>query len=246
MERLTANHFTVSHFNTNKLIRYALAVALTMWTLLSHAMGEDDPLLTYLKMDQLEYRSGDESVQVIEMKAWAGYDQHKLWLTTEGHWQDNGNMDDAEDDVQFQLLMSRAIAPYWDLLAGVQYDVEADASFSPWWLTFGAYGLAPYFFEVDIQAKAAQQDRLAIDVSVEYELMLTQQWLMMWELSHESIWYTADKNIASESELGWRIGYEIRRELMPYIGINYSRHQNDPHKADEADTQLLIGMSFWF
>jgi copper resistance protein B len=56
----------------------------------------------------------------------------------------------------------------------------------------------------------------------------------------------------SDMELGLRLRYEIRREIAPYIGVNWTRkfgQTADYAKAegeDASDVQLVAGIRIWF
>lgn len=71
-------------------------------------------------------------------------------------------------------------------------------------------------------------------------------------------WYSDDDDdlgIAAgfaELESGIRLRYEIRRELAPYIGVNYegllgdTRDLADDNDEETSDTRLVAGVRFWF
>ena len=79
------------------------------------AMMKDDPLLTSVKFELLEWREDDELVW--DAEAWVGRDRDKLLLRTEGEW-----TSDATEEFETQLLYDRAITPFWNLQAGWRGD----------------------------------------------------------------------------------------------------------------------------
>ena len=56
----------------------------------------------------------------------------------------------------------------------------------------------------------------------------------------------------SDLEVGLRLRYEIRREIAPYIGINWSKLFGNTKDfariagESSSDAQLVIGLRLWF
>ena len=216
----------------------------------AHGAGNDDPLLYMFKADQLELRDGDEeNLAVFEGHFWIGKDLNKLWIKSEIE----ANEDETES-AEWQLLYSRAIDPNWDLQVGFRKDVRPEPERN--WLAVGFLGVAPYWFEVDAAMFIEEDEQVNLRLAAEYELMLTQKWVLAPEI--EVNWYSEDDDelaIASglaEIEAGIRLRYEIRRQFAPYIGINYegllgdTRDLAEDNDEETSDTQLVAGLRFWF
>jgi len=214
------------------------------------AMAEDDPLLYLFKADQFEARSGDEEdAAAFEGHLWIGKDLNKLWIKAEVE-----ATEDETEGAEWQLLYSRAIDANWDLQVGLRADVEPEPERN--WFAIGFYGVAPYWFEVDTALFIEEDEQLNLRLEAEYELMLTQKWVLAPEI--ELNWYSEDDDelaIAAgfaEVEAGIRLRYEITREFAPYIGINYESLLGDTRDLAEdddeetSDTQLVAGLRFWF
>ena len=214
------------------------------------AMAEDDPLLYLFKADQLELRDGDEEkLAVFEGHFWAGKDLHKLWIKAEVE----ADKDETEGS-EWQLLYSRAIDPNWDLQVGLRADVDPEPERN--WLAVGFYGVAPYWFEIDTALFIEEDEQVNLRFAAEYELMLTQKWVLAPEV--EINWYAEDDDELAiraglgDVEAGIRLRYEIRREFAPYIGVNYegllgdTRDLADDNGEESSDTQLVAGLRFWF
>ena len=232
-----------------------IAVALLIATGLSvaenaRASAEDDPLLLMGILDQLEMRdtSGDNTLSW-NAQGWMGKDLRKLWLKTEGE-RDGGTTDDAE----LQFLYSKAIASYWEFQVGVRHDFKPSPSRS--WAAIGVQGLAPYFFETDVAFFVGESGRTALRFESEYELLLTQRLILTPEIE-VNFYGQDDVDIGigsglSDLEVGLRLRYEIRREIAPYIGINWSKlfgnTKDFARIAGESisDAQLVIGLRLWF
>lgn len=210
----------------------------------------DDPLLSYVMINQLETRSTDgPDPLVLDGQFWLGKDLNKLWVKTKFERTD-GNTEEAE----LQALYSRAIAPFWDAQIGWRRDFRPKPERD--WLAIGVQGLAPYFFEVDAAFFVGSNGRTAARLEAEYEFLFTQRLILSPEI--EVNFYGKDDAATgtgsglSDMELGLRLRYEIRREFAPYIGINWTRQFGqtaDFTKAtgnDIKDTQIVVGVRVWF
>lgn len=214
------------------------------------AAAADDPFLTMVIVDQLEYRDADDgSVLAWNAQAWLGQDLRKLWIKTEGE-RIGGRTEDAE----LQFLYSKSIARYWDFQVGVRQDFKPSPNRT--WAAIGFQGLAPYFFEIDTALFIGDSGRTALRLEVEYELLFTQRLILTPEIE-VNFYGKQDPSIGigsglSDLEAGLRLRYEIRREFAPYIGVNWSKLFGGT--ADFAagtgqgssDLQLTIGLRAWF
>lgn len=211
---------------------------------------DDDPLLTMLVVDQLEFRAGEgKSPLVWDAEGWLGKDLHKLWIKTDGEYVD-GQVEEAE----LQTLYSRAVAPFWDLQLGWRRDLRPEPQRD--WLAFGLKGLAPYFFDIDTALFIGENGRSAARLQAEYEVMLTQRLVLVPEIEM-NLYGKNDPSTGTGSgladiEAGLRLRYEVRREFAPYIGVNWSRLYGKTadyaraEGADVDDLQLVFGLRLWF
>lgn len=210
----------------------------------------DDPWLTMVIIDQLEIRNTDGSDPLVwDAEGWTGKDLHKLWLKSEGEY-DDGRIEEAE----LQVLYSRAFAPFWDLQFGWRRDIRPTPDRD--WLALGVKGLAPYFFDIDSTLFIGDRGRTAARLEAEYEIMLTQRLILAPEielnLHGQDDAETGLGSGLTDIEAGLRLRYEIRRQFAPYIGLNWTRLYGDT--ADFArtagddidDIQLVLGVRAWF
>lgn len=214
------------------------------------AMGEDDPLLTMLKIDQLEITDlGDSNDLAWEGQAWIGKDLNKLWFKTEGE-----RVDSDVEEAEIQLLYSKAIAPYWDAQIGWRHDIKPKPNRD--WLVLGVQGLAPYFFETDIALFIGENGMVGLRTEFEYELMLTQKWVLTPEIE-ANFFSKNDHDVGLGSglsgvSLGLRLRYEIKREFAPYIGIEWGKRFGDSADLAREDgepisnTKWVAGVRLWF
>jgi copper resistance protein B len=232
-----------------KCILLFILILLFPGLLLAGGMN-DDPLLTMLVVDQLEIRDTDgDNPLVWDAEGWVGKDLNKFWVKTEGEYIDN-----RVEEMELQLLYSRAIAPFWDLQFGWRRDIRPDPDRD--WAAFGIKGLAPYFFDIDAALFLGSAGRTAVRLQAEYEVMLTQRLILTPEielnLHGKNDPDTGVGSGFSDIEAGLRLRYEIRREFAPYVGVNWTRlYGNTADYAreegeDTNDVQLVFGVRIWF
>ncbi|MEQ8194461.1 MAG: copper resistance protein B [Rhodospirillales bacterium] len=211
----------------------------------------DNKVFTFLEVERLEYRANDGRNSLNwEAQGWAGTDEHKLWLKTEGARLSNGAFEDAE----VQLLYSRMISDFFDAQAGLRFDIKPEPRRG--FFVLGLQGLAKQFFEVDTALFVSDDGDLSARFEAEYELLLTQKLIAQASL---------ETNIAAQKvrrlgvgaglndiELGLRLRYEIVREFAPYIGVHWERKLGRTadfarEEGEDIDTLAFVaGIRFWF
>ena len=208
---------------------------------------EDNPLLTMVKVDQLELSDGDASTW--DAQAWLGKDLNKLWIKTEGEVVD-GDLEEAE----YQFLYSRAIAPFWDAQFGWRHDSKPTPDRD--WLAIGIQGVAPYFFETDIAVFVGEKGNVGLRTEFEYELLLSQKWILTPEVE-ANFFSKNDTELGigsglSDVSFGLRLRYEIKREFAPYLGVEWTKQFGETadlikdEGGDSRDVQWVLGLRAWF
>jgi len=203
-----------------------------------------------LLVDRLEtVRTTDNTSAAYDLQAWYGRDYNRAVLKAEGDY-DNGDFEETSTE----LLWGHSVAAYWDSQLGLRYD-SGEGPDRPW-LAFGIQGLAPYWFEVDATAYIGEEGRTSLNVEAEYELLLTQKLILQPRV--EADFYGKDDSERgigsglSEAKVGLRLRYEIRRELAPYVGIEWTGVFGDTADyaraagLDTKETQAVAGIRFWF
>jgi len=220
-----------------------LATALAFGQTLQ-AAGADDPLRTMLIMDKLEILNNDENTRAWEGSFYIGYDIDKLYVYSDGE-----ATSDGLEFSQNELVYSRAIAPFWDIQAGLAYDKYANASRT--WGEVAIAGLAPYYFESRAALLMNGEGNIGLRLDLEYEALLTQKLILT--PSFEAEFYTKDDpelqlgSGLSSLEAGLRLRYEIVREFAPYIGVTWDRNFGNTYDYNPVnETDLLVGVRFWF
>jgi len=209
-----------------------------------HAAGADDPLRTMLLVDKFEILNNDDKSREWEGSFYAGYDLDKLYVYSQG-----AATSDGLEWSQNELVYSRAIAPFWDLQAGIAYDKNDDASKT--WGEIAIAGLAPYFFETRVALLFNDDGNVGLRLEGEYEALITQKLILT--PSIEADFYTEndpDMRIGSGLsviEAGLRLRYEIVREFAPYIGVTWEKTFGNTRNFNPVnETSLLMGIRFWF
>jgi copper resistance protein B len=212
-------------------------------------MGDEHNFAS-LWVNRLEaVNSGGTTSAAYELQAWFGKDYDRLALKSEGHVE-NGALEEGSNE----LLWSHAVSSFWNRQLGVRIDGGEGPARN--WLAFGYQGLAPYWIEVDATAYLGEGGRTALGLEVEYEIMLTQKWVV--QLSAETALYGKDdpaRGIGpglSELTTGARLAYEFKREFALYAGIEWTGRfgatadyaVSGGGKASTSKT--VAGLRFWF
>jgi len=199
-------------------------------------------------LDELEGRFGSEQSFRWEGEAWAGTDENRVWLKSEGTLT-NGILGDSQQ----QVFFSRAITTYFDAQVGARYDLDSKPGRG--WAAFGIEGLAPLFFHVAATGYVSGDGRLAARLEGSYDLLLTQKLILQPRI--EMNFYTQDdprREIGSglsDLDAGLRLRYEITRKVAPYIGVTYEGKYGgtaDHARASGAPTdeiRFVAGLRLW-
>lgn len=158
-------------------------------------------------------------------------------------------------DARTELLWGHAIATYWDTQLGVRNDSGTEGPDRNW-LAFGVQGLAPYWFEVDATAYVGNNGRTALRLSGEYELLLTQRWILQPRVElnaygKEDVENGIGKGL-SDLSVGLRLRYEVTRQFAPYVGVvwggKFAQTADLARAAGESTSQTtwVAGVRFWF
>lgn len=234
----------------NNTVKKTLVLAMFALPFQAEAGGKDDPFLTMITIDQLEKRDANSSKPFAwEVQGWAGYDLDKFVFKTEGE-----RADGETEKAELQFLYSKAIDPYWDIQFGIRHDFYPKPTQD--WAVIALQGVAPYYFETDASLFIGEDGQTALRLESEYEMMLTQQWVLSPEIElniHGK--NDEEREIGSglsNIEAGLRLRYEVKREFAPYIGIHwekkigktadYAREEGE----DTSDAQFVIGIRAWF
>ncbi len=215
---------------------------------LKHELGAMN--LFWLQGDRAEYRIRDgKNGYLWDLQGYYGGDLDKLWFKSEGE----GSFGDKIESVEVQALWSHAIAPFFDLQAGVRQD------FAPMDRTYavvGVQGLAPYLFEIDAAAFLSDRGDLTARLEAELDQKITQRLILQpraeLQFSAQDVPELGIGAGFDTAELGIRLRYEFAREFAPYIGVeqewkigksaDFARAAGE----DASVTNFVVGVRFWF
>lgn len=211
-----------------------------------------DVRTTAVLIDSIEAGFGDgEESYSWNAQGWTGGDINRFWWKTEGEGAFDGKLHDAE----VQALYSRAVAPFWDVQAGVRQDFRPHGDDTTH-LTVGVQGVAPYWFEMSAAAFLSTEGDLTARAEAEYDQRLTQKWILQpaleVALSASDIPELEIGSGLSSVTAGLRLRYEIRKEFAPYVGVEWSRSFGDTAdyakaRGDDVDaTRFVVGIKAWF
>ena len=217
-----------------------------------HLLQMHGDSLNYLVIgERLENQvhDGDSSL-VWEAQGWVGYDTNKLWLKSEGLYDNEANDTQA---FELQALWSHAISPWWDVQAGWRHNFE-DASRD--YAVIGLMGLAPYWFEVDAAAFLSDDGDASARLEAEYELRFTQRLILQPRVELNYAFSDVPEAGIGQGmhtgEFGLRLRYEFRREIAPYLGVAWEKSWGETANLlraagkDTSETSFILGLRLWY
>lgn len=221
----------------------------------SNELMMDDQTYFFFMTDRLEYSSISGSDPIVwDVQGYIGKEYHKFWYKVEGE----ALTVEKEGEMEFEGLYSRAITAYFDLQAGIRYELlyNRTENRSRAFGVIGLQGLVPYFFEVDGSLMISEAGNLSASFEAEYDLPITQRLFGQPRLeTNIAVQEVEEFGVGSgfnNVRLGFRLRYEIKREFAPYIGVSWNRKLGET--ADFARLEgegvsifgLVGGLRMWF
>ena len=219
---------------------------------------EDSMLHSFLLTELLEYRanSAGPNAFVWDFVGWFGGDYNRLWIKTEGR-QNLSDGNRGEGDLQ--LLYGRLIAPFWDLQLGVRAKQNLGSgrhNNTRTYAVIGLQGLAPGNFEVEPAIYISDRGEVSAELTVSADLYLTQRLVLQPRFQGEVSVQGDDRfgtgSGVTETDIGLRLRYEIRREIAPYIGVSWLKKYGETARIarEEGETSdtvaLVVGLRLWW
>ncbi len=175
-------------------------------------------------LNQFEGRVGDGTYLRWDGQAWAGTDYNRIWLKSEGRYNVNNRGQTSDGD--HELLYDRPVSRYFDVQAGIRYDLDSGTGRT--WAALGIQGLAIDFWNLEATVYASDRGHYALKTNASYDLYVTQRLVL--QPQFETNWYTKEdrgRGVGaglSDIDMGLRLRYEITRKFAPYIGVAYQRY----------------------
>ncbi|MEA9976899.1 MULTISPECIES: copper resistance protein B [unclassified Pseudomonas] len=210
----------------------------------------DKKLNTFFLLDQFEYQdSMGGSTLNWDAKGWIGGDVDRLWLRSEGE-RTNGVTEHAE----LQALWGHSISPWWEVVTGVRQDFKPGSPQT--WGAIGIQGMALYNLESEVTAYIGENGHAAARLESDYDILLTNRLILQPRLEM-NLYGKNDpgRGIGSglaDTELGFRLRYEVVREFAPYIGVTWNRSYGNTadlinnEGGDSNQTRFVAGIRMWF
>jgi copper resistance protein B len=211
-------------------------------------------------VDVLEYRpktGGGESTNDYrwDIEGWYGGDYNRLWFKSEGQ-QDTAFK--ADYDVDFQLLYGRFIQKYYDFQIGPRFETQTfrGRNVTRGLGVIGIEGLVPYNYEFESALFIDQNGAVSARLSLTKDMLLTQRLILQTRFETNAAVQRVEEFTTGSGlnnlELGFRLRYEIRRELAPYVGISLDRSFGETatlvrqEGGDPSQIRFAVGVRAWF
>jgi copper resistance protein B len=210
---------------------------------------DDQHIFYHVLMNELEGRFGTSNSFRWNGEAWAGTDENRFWLRSEG-FLTSGQVEDGQQE----LFYSRPISTYFDARIGARYDLDSLPGRG--WGALGIEGLAPQFFRVAATGYVSGEGHFATKLEGSYDLLITQR-LVLQPLV-EMNFYTRDDPARqlgsglSDIDAGLRLRYEITRKFAPYVGVTYDGKFGGTASYARAnggltdEVRVAVGVRAWF
>lgn len=242
-------------------LRWPVAYLLFYFLLMSaraqaqpHVTLENEKPYGFVLFDELEAALAFEGVPLQwDMIGTVGKQYNRFWIKSDG---DIATSQRA-GEVEVQALYSRLIAPYWEAQAGFRFDVgyAGSESNTRGHLVVGLEGMAPYWFELEPALFISQDGDVSAGLTGTYDLFVTQRLLfqprldLLAAVQEVEAWGTGSglNNIG----LGFRLRYEVSRELAPYVGFQWTRLMGataDLARREGEDAgvvSFVLGLRWW-
>ena len=216
---------------------------------LAHEVGGMGYSLLMIDLLEVGFQKGRESYR-FEGEAFTGGNINRFGVKFEGE----GAFGNRIDDLELQALYSRAIAPYWNLQAGVRHDIRPDPSRT--YLVAGIEGIAPYWFKINAATFLSNKGELRARLEASYDQRITQELILQprveANISFQDIPAIGIGAGLSDFEAGLRLRYEVTQEVAPYIGVDWRKQTGETARftrlaGDDTDNfSLVAGLRIWF
>lgn len=215
---------------------------------------EDDAPYTFVLLDLLEYQQSREPGAIRwDAYGWYGGDEKRIWVKTEGTQtaRDGG-------DIEAQLLYGQLISPFFDAQAGVRVRHRSGPGSNTvrTYASIGLQGLAPYRYELEPTVFISERGQVSARVTASYDQLLTQRLILQprveFNMATKSDRQFGVGSGLSDTELGVRLRYELKREFAPYVGVTWKQSYGQTKRLERAESNetslvsVVVGVRAWF
>lgn len=214
-----------------------------------HAPHPHDQVLAYAVLGEVDGSGVSQGgLATWDIAAWAGNDEHRLYVRSEGEYRDRGF-----EQAELWGLYRRPISDFWDAAVGYRRVVEPRAHNQ---VVLGVSGMLPLFIETEAFLFVGDRGDVSARLEQHVELPITQSLIAEPHLefnlaAQDSRRYHHSAGLVS-TELGLQLRYEVIRKLAPYVDFNFERKAGAAadHARDEGESvgefTVRGGMKFWF
>lgn len=216
---------------------------------LAYEVGGMGYSLVTIDLLEVGFQKRGESYR-FEGEAFTGGNINRFGIKFEGE----GAFGERIDDLELQALYSRAIAPYWNLQAGVRYDIKPDPSRS--YLVVGVEGIAPYWLKVNAAGFVSNKGEVRARLEASYDQRMTQALILQprveANIAFQDMRVIGVGSGLTDFEAGLRLRYEIKQEIAPYIGVEWRKQTGATARyaraaGEDPDTiSFVAGIRIWF
>lgn len=198
------------------------------------------------QLPRLEWQRGDgEESLAWRAEFWWGGDRDRLRLSSRGE-----RAGGRSEVLKTGLYWQRFVAPWWQTQLGLRQDGGERGQRA--WLEAGLQGQTPWFVDLGVRLAVGEGGHAELAIETDYSWRLTRHWLLASDL--ELTLRSRDDPRAglargwSRTEAGLRLHYEVRPELAPYIGLEWTHYpgRSADLRADGERRRLVAGLRFWF
>jgi copper resistance protein B len=201
-----------------------------------------------LALQLAELRLNGDASWRVQGRGWYG-DENRAVLRLDAVVDENDRLDDA----RIEALYSHAIAPYWNLVAGLRADPRPSPSRG--FVALGIDGLAPYGIAVEATAYLSNHAEAQARIEAHTAWQLTQRFVLeprvtMDLLLDEMPEQRMGRGIAN-LELGLRLRWEHWHRFAPYAGVEWQGSFGDTARYvvaqgdDPRTLRFVVGVSAW-
>ena len=212
------------------------------------AMGHGERTYTYNRIEADYSRQGGRDVGNYDAEGWIGGYRNKFWYKSEG--EKNGP---RVEQAEFQALCSQNTFTFFDVQAGLRYDLRPDHRR---YAVIGIQGLSPYRLETQLHAFIRFKGDVSVRLKQSFDLLMTNRLIVSSTL--ETDLYLNDapgrrvKSGFSVVETGIQTRYEFSRKFAPYLAAIYESKLGGTARLARLDGEnpggwsLRAGIRAWF
>lgn len=184
----------------------------------------------------------DGDVLAVDFDAFQGTDEFKLRYANKVEYAlDQSRLEVFENRILGQI----PISDFFDAKAGIR--IDAPKGVNRYYGVLGIQGLAPQWFEVDLDLFVSTRGDSSARLDAEYELLITNRLILTSSLELD-LPFSDDREVGvgkwgPKLETGVRLSYDVvDRSIAPYIGIYYEKvfgNSADFTRAEGEDVSEL-------